>query len=216
MGEGDRAFEQLRAEVTILRRVVEELQATLEALPTADLSATLGAMARTQIRLLRRVERIADSIGAATPPERLQRELAWARDTALRPAVEGLARVQGETSATLQTLQALIGSVRSTEAHRRALVRTLAIGVAIGLAGFPLLVQPVIDALVEVIVAETPRTHRLPGSDGMAESRGAGSASREGNSSRSVFPIGKEQLSPWRIYLDRENRAVMAPGLVLD
>ena len=204
MGEGDRAIEQLRAEFTIMRRVVEELQATVEALPTDDLSATLGAMARTQIRLLRRVERIADYIGAATPPERLQRELAWARDTALRPAVEGLARVQGETSATLQTLHALIGSVRSTEAHRRALVRTLAIGVAIGLAGFPLLVQPVIDALEEVAVI--PGAHRLPESKGMAGSCGAGGGaakvalsdqfSRAGKNSYrhgESFPIGKRQ-----------------------
>jgi hypothetical protein len=168
MGEGDRTFEQLRAEVTIMRRVVEELQATVETAPIDDLSATLGAMARTQVRLLRRIERVADHIGAATPPERLQRELAWARDTALRPAVERLARVQGETSGALQTLHALIGSVRPTGARRRALVRTLAIGIAIGLVGFPLLVQPVIDALAEGVVAATPGTHRLCDSEGTA------------------------------------------------
>ena len=204
MGEGDRAFEQLRAELTIMRRVVEELQATVEAVPTDDMAATLRAIAKAQAWLLRRFERITDYIGAATPPERLQRELAWARDTALRPSVERLARLQGETSATLQTLQVLIGSVRSIEAHRRAFVRTLAIGVVVGLAGFPLLVQPVIDVLAEVVAAGTPRTRRLPESEGRQEGTGQAALaaevppsnqfSRSGkNSCRhgDSFPIGK-------------------------
>lgn len=150
MGEAERAFEQLRAEVTVMRRIVEELQQTVEAVPTDDMSATLQTMARTQAGLLRRIERITDYIGAATPPERLQRELTWARDTAMRPAVERLAAVEGDVKATLQTLHVMIGTVRSREQQRRVLRLALAIGVAMGLAGYPLVVQSTVDAVVDL------------------------------------------------------------------
>jgi len=71
-----------------------------------------------------------------------RREIARVYDASLRPARGDLERATREVADAAHALQVALGRVRTREEQRAWIIRTAAIGAAVGLLAFPLLVFP--------------------------------------------------------------------------
>lgn len=152
----EQAFEQLRAEVTVMRRIIEELQRAIEAVPTVDYSPTLGEIAGAQQHIAANIEVIAKAAGALSHRERMMRELVWARDTALSPALDALTAAQREATSVVQMIRQSAGIARVRNEQRQAVKVALAGGVALGLLAYPLAVKPTVETMAGLWQAKPP------------------------------------------------------------
>lgn len=151
MSEGaEQAFEQLRAEVTVMRRAIEELQRAVEAIPTIDYGETLGEIGARHDEIAEDIGTIAAFTGAMSHGERLQRELTWARDTALRPALDALARTEQQAASTARLMQDMLRARLAFRARWRAVGLTAAIGIALGLMLYPVTIGWLLGSSAEV------------------------------------------------------------------
>lgn len=137
MSDAAQAFEQLRAEVTVMRRTVEELRTAVEAVPTVDYALTLGEIAAD-------IDAIAEATGGLSYAERVMQELVQARDTAMRPAITQLMTAQNSAMGVAQAVRNAFDFVRTEQEQRRALKWAFGIGVVAGLLLFPSIVGPII------------------------------------------------------------------------
>src|SRR5215212_3555753 len=134
LDDATRAFEDLRAEVVVLRRAVEALGPALKENRAPAYSLTLGQIAKAQATVC---EHLAAMEGH--PALQLERAVTEASRQVLRDA-EGAARA---ISWANQEAQATLGSARTREAQNWRLLQAAAIGVVAGLILFPLLGFPI-------------------------------------------------------------------------
>lgn len=137
------AFEGLRAEVVVMRRAVEEMADELKA---SEQSRKLDLMGRALGDILGKLQALAGA-GAVMSPEEFQRDMAYAREAALRPVQDALRDASRELAMAAQRLDAANGLLRR-ERVRGALLRKVA-GVAalIGFLAFPIVAFPAARAL---------------------------------------------------------------------
>jgi hypothetical protein len=143
LDDATRAFEDLRAEVVVLRRAVEALGPALKENRAPDYSLTLGQIAKAQATVCEHLASMEGHPALQLTPEafraRVERAVTEASRQVLRDA-EGAARA---ISWANQEAQAMIGSARTREAQNRRLLQAVAIGIAAGLILFPLLGFPI-------------------------------------------------------------------------
>jgi len=140
--DATRAFEGLRAEITVLRRAVEAIELVLRESQAPDYSPTLGALAKSLDAIASRIEAIERHTGATVSAEVARREIARVYDASLRPARGNLERATREVLDAAHALHGAAGHTRTREEQRAWMIRTAAIGAAVGLLAFPLLVFP--------------------------------------------------------------------------
>jgi len=142
LDDATRAFDDLRAEVAVLRRAVEALGPALKENRSPDYSLSLGHIAKAQAAIGTRLETIeghpALRMTPATFSEQVERAVAKASREARREAED---LVQG-ISAVYQQAQAMLASARSREAQNWWLAQAAVLGVVVGLILFPLLGFP--------------------------------------------------------------------------
>ncbi len=134
-----RAFDDLAAEVRVMRRVVE----ALEAKKPTDYAPTLAALTQELERLTGVTAAMANRPAMVLTPERYAAQIGRAADDAARPAAAELQRVQTLTS----TLERALGGVRTREDQRRQMLRTGGGALAIGALLCVLLLPPIARAL---------------------------------------------------------------------
>ncbi len=142
LDDATRAFEGLRAEITVLRRAVEAIEPVLRDNQAPDYSPTLGALAKSLDAIASRIEAIETHTGATVSAEVARREIARVYDASLRPARGDLERATREVLDAAHALHGARGRTRTHEEQRAWIISTAAIGAAVGLLAFPLLVFP--------------------------------------------------------------------------
>jgi hypothetical protein len=142
LDDATRAFEGLRAEITVLRRAVEAIEPVLRDNQAPDYSPTLGALTKSLDAIASRIEAIETHTGATVSAEVARLEIARVYDASLRPARGDLERATREVLDAAHALHGARGRTRTHEEQRAWIIRTAAIGAAVGLLAFPLLVFP--------------------------------------------------------------------------
>src|SRR3954466_6043272 len=129
LDDATRAFDDLRAEVAVLRRAVEALGPALKENRSPDYSLSLGHIAKAQAAIGTRLEAIeghpALRMTPATFSEQLERVVTNASREARREAedlVQGISVVSREA-------QAMLGSARIREAQNWSLAQAAAVGI---------------------------------------------------------------------------------------
>jgi hypothetical protein len=137
------AFESLRAEVIVMRRALETLVDRLE---EADRGGKIDLIGKGVVDALNRLDALTQA-GAVANPADYRRDLASAREAALRPAQDALQHASRELAMAAQRLDAANGLLRR-ERERGALLRRVAgIAALIGFMAFPLVAFPLARAL---------------------------------------------------------------------
>src|SRR3954468_7563136 len=143
LDDATRAFDDLRAEVAVLRRAVEALGPTLKENRAPDYSLSLGQLAKPQAAIGTRLEAIeghpALRITPAAFGEQVERAVTNASREARREAED---LVQG-ISGVCRDAKAMLGSARTREAQNWQLAQAAVLGVVAGLVLFPLLGFPI-------------------------------------------------------------------------
>ncbi len=119
-----RAFEDLTAEVRVMRRAVE----ALEAKKPTDYAPTLAAFAQKLEKLTLATVTMAERPAMRLTPDSYAAQIGRAADDAARPAAAELQRVQTLTG----TLERALGGIRTREEQSRWVVWTATGGVAAG------------------------------------------------------------------------------------
>ena len=139
LDDATQAFDDLRAEVAVLRRAVEALGPALKENRSPDYSLSLGHIAKAQAAIGTRLETIeghpALRMTPATFSEQLERVVTNASREARREAED---LVQG-ISVVSRDVQAMLGSARTREAQNWRLAQAVVLGVVVGLILFPLM-----------------------------------------------------------------------------
>src|SRR3954470_11437527 len=142
LDDATRAFDDLRAEVAVLRRAVEALGPALKENRSPDYSLSLGHIAKAQAAIGTRLETIEGHPALRMTPamfrEQHERAVTNASGEARREAED---LVQG-ISGVSRDVQAMLGSARTREAQNWRLLEASTIGVVAGLILFPLLGFP--------------------------------------------------------------------------
>jgi uncharacterized membrane protein len=142
LDDATRAFDDLRAEVAVLRRAVEALGPALKENRSPDYSLSLGQIAKTQAAIGTRLEAIEAHPALRMTPaafgEQLERAVTKASREARREAED---LVQG-ISIVSRDVQAMLGSARTREVQNWRLLEAGTIGLVAGLILFPLLGFP--------------------------------------------------------------------------
>src|SRR3954465_7626862 len=133
LDDATRAFEDLRAEVVVLRRAVEALGPALKENRAPDYSLTLGQIAKAQATVCEHLAAMEGHPALQLTPEafraRVERAVTEASRQVLRDA-EGAARA---ISGASQEAQAMLGSARTREAQNWRLLEAAVLGVVAGL-----------------------------------------------------------------------------------
>lgn len=170
--DATRAFESLRAEVTVMRRAVE----ALEAKKPKDYNPTLGAMTAELEKLAGATEAMARRPALMLTPEAYEAQMRRATAEAARPVTGELQRAQNLTAQLDQAL----GAVRTRREQRRWLWATAGAGVALGPLLWALVVVPLAHALPDSWRLPEKLAARVMGEDRwMAGTRMAASAAPE-------------------------------------
>ncbi len=119
-----RAFESLRAEVTVMRRAVE----SLEAKKLKDYAPSLGEISRRLDGVEQVVAVLANRPAIKLTPEAYEAQMRRAKVDAARPVESELQRAQNLTA----QLDRALGAIRPREAQRRQVLYAAAGGVAGG------------------------------------------------------------------------------------
>ena len=143
LDDATRAFDDLRAEVAVLRRAGEALGPALKENRSPDYSLSLGQIAKTQATIGTRLEAIEGHPALRMTPaafgEQLERAVTNASRAARREAED---LVQGISGACHEA-QAMLGSARTREAQNWWLAQAAMLGIVAGLILFPLLGFPI-------------------------------------------------------------------------
>ncbi|WP_028056244.1 DUF6118 family protein [Sphingobium bisphenolivorans] len=137
------AFEQLRGEVTLLRRAVEGLTAARESIDIPDYEPTLARTEKVLGILVKQTEAMRQSPAMTLTPETMGNRL----NASVREAVNA---VRGEAQASkaaldgaVGDLRRLTGSVRQAKEQRTQLFISGGIGLALGLLLYAALAGPI-------------------------------------------------------------------------
>lgn len=137
--EAARAFEGLRAEVSVLRRAVEALPGAIEEARPPDYGPTLGAMAQALAGLEEGLAAIEEHPALALTPESHARAIERAGAEVVREASKALREETDAVAREGRRLAGIVGQAAAREEQRRRLMWIGAVGLAVGLVLFPLL-----------------------------------------------------------------------------
>jgi hypothetical protein len=116
--EAARAFDDLRAEVSVLRRAIEVLPGAWEDSRPPDYSPDLGRIVKGLTALETRLAGVEAQPALTRTPEAYAAAIRQAGKDAVAKAVEGLAEARQETTETGRQLASMIGAARSQQAQR--------------------------------------------------------------------------------------------------
>jgi hypothetical protein len=131
------AFEDLRAEVSELRRAVEALPGAWEDSRPPDYTPSLGTLAKGLAAVDSRLAGIEKHPALRLTPEQHQQAVAQAGNMLMREAVQKLDRAAQDAERERHQLTGLIGAVRKQDRQVRALCWTGGIALAVGLLVSP-------------------------------------------------------------------------------
>lgn len=134
-----RAFEALRAEVSVMRRAVEALPGAIEEVRAPDYGPTLGAIAQTLSGLEEGLAAIEKHPAVKLTPESYARAIERAGAGIMREASRALRDETDAVERERRQLAAIVGQAATRERQNRQRIRFGIGGIAIGLVLFPCL-----------------------------------------------------------------------------
>ncbi|MCF1505993.1 DUF6118 family protein [Afifella sp. H1R] len=142
-----RAFEGLRAEVTVMRQAMEELPAALEGQRAPDYSSTLGQIAKNLHAAVVRIDALEKHTGAQLTPEAFGRQMHNARSEIFRPIQSDMREAERRVLDAANRLSMAAETIRDRGEQRKWLIGAAAAGVVAGLVLFPLLGRVLPEAI---------------------------------------------------------------------
>ena len=133
----EQAFEELRAEVKVLRRAVEALPEAWAANRPANYTETLGAIAKKLEILASHLQAIEQHPAIRMSPEQHQRAIVAAGEELIHNAVQKLDSATAEAVKERRELAGLIGSMRGQRQQWKWLAWTGAVALLLGLLVSP-------------------------------------------------------------------------------
>jgi hypothetical protein len=127
------AFEELRAEVSVLRRAVEGLPEEWEANQPPDYTTSLGAIAKGLAGVVGRLDGIERHPALRMTPEQHQQAIAQAGNALMREATSNLYQATKAAERERDELAGVIGSVRGQRQQMKWLAITAAAALILGL-----------------------------------------------------------------------------------
>jgi hypothetical protein len=135
------AFEDLRTEVTALRRSVESLPGEFESHRPPDYTVTLGAIAKGLATVAGRLESIEGHPALKLTPELHQEAIVRAGSGLMREAAEKMYSVTTAAEQERQALERIIGSARAQHKQLKWLAWTGGVALLVGLLASPILAR---------------------------------------------------------------------------
>jgi len=137
--EAARAFDNLRAEISVQRRAIEALFDQLESSRPPDYAPTLGVISERIGEVEERLASYEEHPALKLTPEQHGRAVANAGARLLHDAAQVFDREARETERERHQLARMIGTVRDRHQQRRALAWTAATSLVAGLVLFPVI-----------------------------------------------------------------------------
>ncbi|MHB1206873.1 MAG: DUF6118 family protein [Rhodospirillaceae bacterium] len=136
-----RAFEDLRAEVSVLRRAVEALPAAIAENRPPDYAADLGVLGKGLDAIGTQLDAIQQYRFLNMTPQQHGQSIAQAGSDMLREATQKLDYAANIADRERDNLKTMIGTARRKDEQRMWLIRTGGAGLVLGLVMFPLLMR---------------------------------------------------------------------------
>jgi hypothetical protein len=176
------AFEEVRAEVTLLRRAIERLAAERAEVPAPkDYDETLGRIAQAINKLAERMDVLADRPGIKITPEGIARQIATAGGTTRAEDQRTIAEARGALEKVTAQLAGVVASARRGDEQNRRLAWAAIGGVIVGMVLWALLAGPIARATPDSwLWPERMAARTLGGSMWEGARRLAGASNREG------------------------------------
>ena len=137
-GNAARAFEDLRAEVSVLRRSIESLPAAWKANQPPDYTPSLGAISKRLQEVAAHLQAIEGHPALRMTPEHHQHAIAQAGGALMRDASSRLDQATHVTRSHASELATLIGSARQQDKQLQWLIVTGAAALIVGLLTSPI------------------------------------------------------------------------------
>ena len=134
-----RAFAELRAEVTIMRRAVEDLPAVIKSIEPPDYAPSFGAVGKTLANVEARLANIEGHPALKLTAEQHGRAIGRAGAAIVERTVQQFDSVSHALHNDSTRLEAVVGRMTDHYAQKMEWRQTLAIGVIAGLVLFPML-----------------------------------------------------------------------------
>jgi hypothetical protein len=131
------AFEDLRAEVSVLRRAIEALPGAWEESRPPDYTPSLGTIAQGMATVESRLAGIEKHPALRLTPEQHQQAVAQAGNVLMREAAQKLDRAAQDAERERHQLAGLIGTVRKQDAQRNWLLYAASGALVVGLLVSP-------------------------------------------------------------------------------
>ena len=131
------AFEDLRAEVSVLRRALEALPGAWEESRPPDYTPSLGTIAQGMATVESRLAGIEKHPALRLTPEQHQQAVAQAGNVLMREAAQKLDRAAQDAERERHQLAGLIGTVRKQDAQRTWLLWAASGALVVGLLVSP-------------------------------------------------------------------------------
>jgi hypothetical protein len=138
-GGAAHAFAELRAEIALMRKVIEALPAAIEEVAAPDYAPSFGALAKGLTGVEARLAEIEGHPAMRTTPEQHGRAIERAGAEITREAARALREAADAAKRERQALGGIVGAARDRQGQKRALLWALGIGAAAGFLLFPLL-----------------------------------------------------------------------------
>ena len=146
--EAAQAFEELRAEVTLMRRAVERLTAERMEVPEPpDYSETLGVMANNITATAQRVDMLVKSPMLAMTPEQMAGRITAAANTVAREDRQTIATARTGLEDVTRRLHGYVVSARRGDEQNRWLTVAGVVGMLAGMALWATLAAPIARTL---------------------------------------------------------------------
>lgn len=144
------AFEEVRAEVTLLRRAIERLAAERAEVPAPkDYDETLGRIAQAINKLAERMDVLADRPGIKITPEGIARQIATAGGSTRTEDQRTIAEARGALDKAAAQLAGIVASARRSDQQNRWLAWSAIGGAALGMVLWAVLAGVVARAAPE-------------------------------------------------------------------
>jgi ElaB/YqjD/DUF883 family membrane-anchored ribosome-binding protein len=132
-GDPAQAFEDLRAEVSVLRRAIEALPASIRETRPPDYSQDLAVIGNGLDEIGERLEAVLKSPALSRTPEQQGQAIANAGANLIREAAQKLDRAAQEAERERARLAAIVGQAQAQDRHFRTICWTGGIALAVGL-----------------------------------------------------------------------------------
>ena len=142
-GDPAQAFEDLRAEVSVLRRAIEGLPALVREHRPTDYSQDLAILGKGLDEIAHSLETVRASPALNLTPEQQGQGIARAGSALVREAAQRLDRAAQETERERARLSGLIGQAWAKDRQVRMLYWTGGVALAVGLLASPILASVV-------------------------------------------------------------------------